>query len=217
MRGRCMGKLKSNYRPWFKIGNNGGQWDIARQDAGLSEIDFKGKTVLEIGCAEGLVSLQNLKRGAKLTHGIEYRERAVEVANSIAGVLGLGDVARFYWGDIGDTTNAFSQPGMLERYDVIIAMAVLQKVTNQPRVLGKILEKCGSTLVLRLPFRKIFRYRFFPLRHSYDNSWGPVDPVEVAKQNGFKLLWESTGYPQGKPPFPKTGEAWLGVFEREGH
>lgn len=84
-----MATLKSSYRPWFKIGDNGGQWDITRQDAGLSEINFRGKTVLEIGCAEGLVALQNLKRGARLSHGIEFRERAVEVAKSIAGVLSL--------------------------------------------------------------------------------------------------------------------------------
>lgn len=40
----------SGYQPWFKIGENGGKWDISRQDAGLNQIDFKGKTVLEIGC-----------------------------------------------------------------------------------------------------------------------------------------------------------------------
>jgi SAM-dependent methyltransferase len=206
-----MATLKSSYRPWFKIGDNGGQWDITRQDAGLSEINFRGKTVLEIGCAEGLVALQNLKRGARLSHGIEFRERAVEVAKSIAGVLGVSDTAKFYWGDIRDTRNALNQPGMLDKYDIIIAMAVLQKVPNQPEVLGKILEKCSTTLVLRLPVRKLYKRRLFRWRYS----WGIADPVEVAKQNGFKLLWESCGYPQGKPPFPKTGEAWLGVFERE--
>jgi SAM-dependent methyltransferase len=205
-----MGTYKSGYKPWFRIGDNGGQWDISRQDAGLDEIDFKGKTVLEIGCAEGLVALQNLKRGAKLSHGIEFRERAVEVAKSIAGVLGLSASAKFYWGDIRDTRRVLNQTGMLEKYDVVIAMAVLQKVPNQPEVLGKILEKCAATLVLRLPLRELYKYRLFRWRYS----WGVVDPVEVARKNGFKLVWESCGYPQGKPPFPKTGEAWLGVFER---
>jgi 2-polyprenyl-3-methyl-5-hydroxy-6-metoxy-1,4-benzoquinol methylase len=206
-----MAALKSNYRPWFKIGDNGGQWDIARQDAGLAEIDFKDKTVLEVGCAEGLVSLQNLKRGARISHGIEFRERAVEVAKSIAGVLGLSETAKFYCGDIRDTPAVLNQPGMLERYDIIIAMAVLQKVANQPEVLGKILQKCSKTFVLRMPVRKLYKYRLFRWRYS----WGVVDPVDIARQNGFRLLWESCGYPQGKPPFPKTGEAWLGVFERE--
>ena len=206
-----MGLIKGAYRPWFIIGDNGGQLDIERQDAGLSQIDFKNKTVLEIGCAEGLVSLQNLKRGARLSHGIEFRERAVEVAQSIAGVLGKSDFAKFYWGDIRATDIVLNQSGMLDRYDIVIAMAVLQKVPNQPEIFGKLLAKCSSTIVLRLPERKLYQYRLFRWRYS----WGASDPVEVAKQNGFKLLWESCGYPQGKPPFPKTGEAWLGVFERQ--
>jgi len=206
-----MGLIKGAYRPWFIIGDNGGQLDIERQDAGLSQIDFKSKTVLEIGCAEGLVSLQNLKRGARLSHGIEFRERAVEVAQSIAGVLGKSDSAKFYWGDIRATDTVLNQSGMLDRYDIVIAMAVLQKVPNQPEIFGKLLAKCSSTMVLRLPEKKLYRFRMF----SRQWSWGSSDPVEVARRNGFRLAWESCGYPQGKPPFPVSGEAWLGVFERQ--
>ena len=203
--------IKGAYRPWFVIGDNSGQWDIERQDAGLSQIDFKNKTVLEIGCAEGLVSLQNLKRGARLSHGIEFRERAVEVAKSIAGVLGQSDSAKFFWGDIRAADKVLNQGGMLDRYDIVIAMAVLQKVPNQAEIFSKLLAKCASTMVLRLPERKLYRFRMF----SRQWSWGSSDPVEVAKRNGFKLAWESCGYPKGKPPFPVSGEAWLGVFERQ--
>lgn len=206
-----MGLIKGAYRPWFIIGNNGGQLDIERQDAGLSQIDFKNKTVLEIGCAEGLVSLQNLKRGARLSHGIEFRERAVEVAQSIAGVLGKSDSAKFYCGDIRAAETVLNQSGMLDQYDIVLAMAVLQKVPNQPEIFGKLLAKCSSTMVLRLPERKLYRFRMF----SREWSWGSFDPVEVAQRNGFKLAWESCGYPQGKPPFPTNGEAWLGVFEKQ--
>src|SRR4026209_1180500 len=119
-----MGLIKGAYRPWFIIGDNGGQLDIERQDAGLSQIDFKSKTVLEIGCAEGLVSLQNLNRGARLSHGVEFRERAVEVARSIAGVLGKSNSAKFYSGDIRAADTVLNQNGMLNQYDIVMAMAV---------------------------------------------------------------------------------------------
>lgn len=161
-----MGIIKGAYRPWFIIGDNGGQWDIERQDAGLSEIDFKNKTVLEIGCAEGLVSLQNLKRGARLSHGIEFRERAVEVAKSVAGVLGRNDSAKFFWGDIRNADKALNQSGMLNRYDIVITMAVLQKVHNQPEIFSKLLAKCASTMLLRLPERKLYRFRMFSRQWS---------------------------------------------------
>jgi 2-polyprenyl-3-methyl-5-hydroxy-6-metoxy-1,4-benzoquinol methylase len=201
---------KKAYRPWFTIGDNGGQMPLDRQDAGLGEIDFKGKTVLEIGCAEGLVSFANLKRGAKLVHGIEYRDRAVEVARSMAGILGHQQAAKFFQGDIRQTRTVLNQASMLERYDIVMAMAVLQKVADQATIFRQLLAKCASTMVLRLPERALYRYRL--LNRQW--SWGPADPVEVAKEEGFSLAWESCGYPKGKPPFPVTGEAWLGVFQR---
>lgn len=198
------------YRPWFIIGENGGQMPFDRQDAGLDHVDFKDKTVLEIGCAEGLVSFANLKRGAKLVHGIEYRDRAVEVAQSLAGALGCTQQARFFHGDIRQTETVLNQSGMLEQYDIVMAMAVLQKVANQVTVFCRLLRKCSSTMVLRLPERALYRHRV--LKRQW--SWGTADPVKIAQAEGFSLTWESSGYPRGKPPFPVTGEAWLGVFTR---
>ncbi|HHI81676.1 MAG TPA: hypothetical protein ENJ99_00840, partial [Rhizobiales bacterium] len=69
----------AQYRPWFIIGDNNGQIPLKRQLLGLSEIDVKGKTLLDVGCAEGLMALHFLDKGAKAVHGIEIRERAVEV------------------------------------------------------------------------------------------------------------------------------------------
>lgn len=199
------------YRPWFIIGDNNGQVPLSRQFAGLQTIDFAGKSVLEIGCAEGLVSLEIVKRGARLVHGIEYRERAVEVARSMAGVLGLNDRMKFHRGDVRNMEAAFVGSELLAAYDIVLAMAVLQKVPDQQRAMAYLLGKCDATFVLRMPARKLHRYRFF--RTAW--SWGDVDPVDVAGRHGFALMRESCGYPQGNPPFGLRGEAWMAVFNRE--
>ncbi len=204
-------KIRSGpYRPWYIIGDNGGQVPLTRQYAGLNAVDVAGKSVLEIGCAEGLVSLENLKRGARLVHGLEFRERAVEVARSMAGILGLSDRAKFYRGDIRNPDAAFNQPGMLGQYDVVMAMAVIQKVPRQEFVFEKFMEKSKSTAVVRFIDRQLYRHRL--LRTAW--SWGASDPVAVAARKGFKLTWESCGYPIGNPPFPMIGGSWLAVFER---
>jgi 2-polyprenyl-3-methyl-5-hydroxy-6-metoxy-1,4-benzoquinol methylase len=198
------------FHPWFIIGDNNGQVSVERQYSGLHVIDFAGKTVLEIGCAEGLVALENRRRGAAVVHGVEYLERAVEVARSLAGVLGVNDHVKFFQGDVRDLKQMFGQPGMLPVYDIVLAMAVLQKVPNQERSMADLLRRCGSTFVIRLPMRRLHRHRL--IRTGW--SWGACDPVEVAVKNGFELKWESCGYPRGEPPFSMEGEAWMAVFER---
>jgi SAM-dependent methyltransferase len=204
--------LSKPFRPWFIIGDNGGQVPLERQYAGLNAVDFTGKSILEIGCAEGLVSIANVRRGARLVHGIEFRERAVEVARSMAGVLDLADRVKFFVGDIRDSVRVLNQAGMLPRYDVVMAMAVLQKVPDQADTLRRILGKCTTTMVLRLGERGLFRRRL--IRTAW--SWGRSDPVDIAREEGFSLLWESCGYPKGEPPFPLEGDGWLAVFERKG-
>lgn len=204
-------KIKSGpYRPWYIIGDNNGRVALPRQYAGLNAVDLAGKSVLEVGCAEGLVSIENLKRGARLVHGIEFRERAVEVARSMVGILGLSDRAKFYSGDIGDPDTAFNQPGMQDKYDVVMAMAVIQKVPRQGSVLRKLLAKCTGTFVFRLGERRIYNYRFVRTGWSFAGE----DPVALIESEGFHMQWESCGYPEGEPPFPMEGDSWMAVFKR---
>ncbi len=192
------------YRPWFIIGGNGGQIPLKRQLLGLDDIDVQSKTLLDVGCAEGLMALHFLKKGARITHGVEIRERAVEVAQSLAGHIGVADKTRFYAGDLRFPDKALNQEGMLPSYDVVFAMASLQKTKRKSGlVLLKIAEKCGETLIVRLPFREV------------STGWRKKsDPVELLENNGFILKRESCGYPQGDPPYPMEGGSWLALFER---
>jgi hypothetical protein len=106
-----------------------------------------------------------------------------------------------------DPDQALSQAGLLPQYDVVIANAVIQKVKSKAAYLmGRLMDKCASTLVIRLPVRSVATGK----RTS-------VDPITLAEKEGFHLEWETCGYPPGDPPYPPyplDGEAWLAVFHR---
>jgi SAM-dependent methyltransferase len=203
---------KRPYRAWYVIGKNGGEVALDRQFAGLHLVDFKNKTVLELGSSEGLVSLEMVKRGAKLIHGIELRDRAVEVARSIAHVTDNDERMQFWCGSFADAPGAFSQPTMLPQYDIVTAMAVLQKIPDQSRVLDCMLDKCKSTFVIRLPVPKVFQHRFRKTAWSFNSQ----DIVPLIERRGFAMRWQADGYPTGDDPKnSKKTDAWMAVFDRK--
>lgn len=191
------------YKPWFIIGDNGGQVHVKRQTSGLSQIEMTGKTVLDIGCAEGLTSMQCEERGAVLVHGIEKRTRAIEVARSLAGYAKKSDRLKYFQGDLLRPDTALDQDGLLPQYDIVLANAVLHKVTKSAQLLRLILDRCKETIVIRAIDRNLAVTR-----------WRSTDIVDYAAMRGFELDWEACGYPQGDPPYPLEGEAWMGVFHR---
>ena len=198
------------YRPWYVIGKNGGEVELERQFAGLDVIDFKGRSVLELGSAEGLVSLEMIKRGAKLVHGLELRDRAVEVSRSIAHVTENDEKMQFWCGSFSDAPAVLNQREMLPQYDIVTAMAILQKVADQPRVLAHMLDKCRETFVIRLPVPKAFQYRFRKTAWSF----GGQDIVPLIETLGFKLRWQAGGYPKEGDSPPIHTDAWMAVFDR---
>jgi len=192
------------YRPWYIIGKNQGQVPLKRQLLGLQTIEVEGLTLLDLGCAEGLTSIHMAERGARLVHGVELRERAVEVGRSLVGFTGMSDKVDFFVGDLKRAGETLSQNGLLPSYDVILAMASLQKLgTRAVPALGRIASMCDQTLVIRLAERAL-----------PDGFRKSADPVRVAEDHGFRMKWESCGYPQGDPPFPMEGGSWLAEFER---
>jgi len=198
--------MARKYQPWFIIGDNGGQVPLKRQLMGLQNIVVEGRTLLDVGCAEGLTSIHMAGRGATLVHGVELRERAVEVARSIVGFIGQSDRIRFYHGDLCRPAEALSQAGMLQRYDVVFAMASIQKLKRQAvPALRRLAGMSVETLVIRLPEPAI-----------PDGYRGTRPVADVMAEQGFAMKWESCGYPRGEPPWPMAGGSWLAEFARTG-
>jgi SAM-dependent methyltransferase len=97
----------------------------------LDEIEFSGRTVLDLGSNLGETSRAARERGATMVDGFEYDRYFVDLANMINAYNGTTRVS-FFPRDITD-------PAVYrERYDVVIALAVFVYVRPLMPVLADV-------------------------------------------------------------------------------
>ena len=106
-------------RPWYL------RWEYIRNN-----VDFVGKTVLELGCNMGLFSLFAMVHGAKKALGIDKDQEIIKVAEEIGKALRID--ASF------DCLDLVSDPDWEEKLkgsDIVIAMSLIHWVPNKQRIL----------------------------------------------------------------------------------
>src|SRR5690348_282565 len=128
----------SRYRdrggPYYSDPSRGlhGDWPCSRRGRGLESIVSAavGMTVLDLGCAEGLVSELFLQAGAAYVHGIDRRAGRIDAARRL-----FGDCpnARFDVADIGKWRRFQRHAGCLPRYDLVVMLGVYQKLPAHSR------------------------------------------------------------------------------------
>lgn len=132
-------------RPWFAVGNKTGDRTLAQQMEGLDRLfaEVEGKTVLDVGCAEGLIAIELAKSGAEEVDGIEIRQPAI-----IAAVIAAEAAkVRGWYFRVGDA-NLF-EPA--RDYDIVIMLAVLHKLKNPTAACARIVAHALDLVVIRLP------------------------------------------------------------------
>lgn len=204
---------------WFTIpGLQKGKWNLDRQMAGLEVIRraCAGATVLDLGCAEGLISLELARAGARLVHGVELEVPRVQVAEQlfkqrcpdVTRQFIAWDLARFdelYLGATADSRPATAY--LRTRYDIVLCLAIAQKLPNPARFLRLASTLCANLLAVRLPYPIIDDARSFNV---------PVDTKRMLADE-FDLIQETEGYPVDVKRAYRPGEtAWLGIFRRKG-
>ena len=144
--------------PWFAVGNKLGDRTLAQQMEGLDRLfaEVEGKTVLDVGCAEGLISIELAKSGADV-HGYEIRTQAVKDAKAAAQRLKV-DVSNRRHDDSTMVPGAVSfaetdantfTPNI--DYDIVIMLAVLHKLKNPTAACARIVAHALDLVVIRLP------------------------------------------------------------------
>jgi len=131
-------------RPWFAVGNKLGDRTLTQQMMGLDRLfaEVEGKTVLDVGCAEGLISIECGRAGARRVVGIDIRDDAVEKAIAMTRKTD-GDV-KFDGGD----ANAYKPK---HDFDIVIMLAVLHKLKNPTAACARIVAHALNLVVIRLP------------------------------------------------------------------
>ncbi len=130
-------------KPWFKTeGRDNGDRTLKQQLKGLGDLRDRvtGKSVLDIGAAEGLISIYLFDHGAKAVHGIEVRPDFVEVGNSLRG----DRACTFEVADANDYTP-------VRQYDIVIALALLHKLREPVIACKRFAAAAREMVVLRLP------------------------------------------------------------------
>lgn len=178
---------------WFDVdGMQTGDRTLAEQLTGLDQLldDAEGATVLDLGCAEGLISLEMMRRGAVLVNGIESVASRVKAAEFFFEGLN----ARFFLGNC--ERFATDPPGdLLASYDVVLMLSIAQKMRDPAAFITAAAARSTGMVALRLPA---------PIINDPRSGFVPVDVPNLMRRLGFPVLMQSPG-PRGE---------WVGIFYR---
>lgn len=177
-------------RPWFKYDGRNGDRTLDQQMQGLKLLTqmVKGKTVLDVGCAEGLIDFELIGAGATAIHGVEIRPQAVVDANNMRG-----DRACTF--EVGDADTWAPK----RSYDIVLMLALLHKLKDPSAACARFAEAAREAVVLRLP-----PHADNPAVLDARSGHKLHKIYDVLRRAGFKQRHATTGY---------LGE-WVGYYER---
>ncbi len=135
----CRGGVKTgNHYQSVRLGNVRTSGFRTGRKALLDQIDFEGRTVLDLGSNLGELSREARERGATRVVGVEYDEYFVTVADALNAFNGV-DGVEFGQGDIGD-------PRLYrEHFDIVLAFSVFEYIHG---VVAEVAAVTGELLVL---------------------------------------------------------------------
>jgi hypothetical protein len=176
-------------RGWFSTPDRPGDRTLADQLKGLDWLvaNCRGRTVLYIGCAEGLIAIALATCGAAAVKGVEIVPAHVDVANVLRGDLPVTF-------EVADA-NVW-QPQ--HDYDIVIALALLHKLRDPSAACARFARAARDVMVLRLPPKHA------PVIVDPRSGNEPHDIGRVMRMEGFRLDRASLGH---------FGE-WVGYFVR---
>jgi len=102
-----------------------------------------GKTVLDLGCAEGAISLEFAKAGATRVLGLEVVEPHLVVARKYCE--GWPQI-EFVCAHLGEWAVAHPEP---ERFDIVLALGVIHKLTYMEPALRWAAKSCDDLFCFR--------------------------------------------------------------------
>jgi len=185
---------------WFQIdGVQAGDRTLESQLKGLEAAAdaFRGRTVLDVGCAEGLIGRHCIDAwGARKVDGVTAVQSEIDAAEQLCA----GRPMRFLKCDLrrpGEV--ALLQKKLEPQYDVLLLLSVLHKVWRPMELLSWVTRYARETVIIRLPAPIIDMERCRPGVH-------PVAPWMAER---YDLVSEPETCIE-----PVTGKPeWMGVYK----
>jgi SAM-dependent methyltransferase len=177
-------------RGWFIIdGIQTGRRNLSEQTSYLSSLKrvAHGKTVLDLGCAEGLIAQWFCDAGADFADGIDScASRIATGRRLVSGRVHL---------HVANLNDLDSLPRLLPQYDIVLLLAVLQKVREPAVALDYAIARCGEWLAIRTPA---------PVIDDRRSRYVPFDIRYHIKRAGFYTTLETT-----------TETTWINISRRQ--
>jgi len=172
---------------WFETPGRPGDRTLESQLIGLAPLfdGIAGKTVLDVGCAEGLIAMECCRRGASSALGVEMVAAHVEVGRSM-----LDGSCELVVGDAN-----ICRPD--RNYDVVLLLAILHKLRNPSAACKRYAKACSDLCVIRFPASSLHRQVIVDHRSGGE----PYDIGGVMRRQGFRVM-EITDGPKSGPDLP---------------
>lgn len=177
-------------KPWFAINGAAGDRTLKQQIKGLGDLRDRiaGKTLLDVGCAEGLISTYLFDQGATAVHGIEVRPDFVEVATALRGDRAV----TFEVADANDY-----EP--VREYDIVILLAVLHKLRDPTAACKRFAAAARHMVVLRLPPK---------------GAPTIIDERSNSEKHDIGRAMTDSGFQLKNAGFIGPRDEWMGYYER---
>jgi 2-polyprenyl-3-methyl-5-hydroxy-6-metoxy-1,4-benzoquinol methylase len=176
---------------WFSTQGRPGDRTLADQMKGLGWLfeNCAGKVILDVGCAEGLLSIELAKRGA-IVDGVDVVPGHIEVANRLAA----------HWRPKIDFRVADANTWHpLREYDIVLLLAVLHKLRDPSLAAATMAGHARKHVVLRLP----------PLDAPII-----VDSRSGNQPHNIHTVMKSAGFSCIEANYDGHFGEWIGVYER---
>lgn len=144
----------------------------------------KGKTVLDIGNSDGLVTYEFARNGAAACHGVDYDAERVKFCQRLfSGVPVNKNFKRMDLSNI-NSRRYLNEAGFFSKYNIVLFLAVYQKIeymgqTYMNNLMKFIESKTNDYLAIRTNSQQGIDYRpeNFELIQSHDwyNGVGPLN------------------------------------------
>ena len=148
----------------------------------LRGLDLGGKSVLDLGCGSGQVSLLAARLGANV-HGVDIAPRMLAIARETAARTGLAERAHFVEGDVARAP--------LEGADVTLLIGVVEYYRDHAALLRRVADSARERLVVghtsRVFYRMALRRLLFALEGSSLYFHPMTDVIASVEAAGMRL------------------------------
>lgn len=145
--------------------------------------DLTGKSVLDVGCGSGRLSIEAAKRGASRVVGLDFAPNMLEIARRQADQDQVGDRCEFLQGD-------FLQFTSQDRFDLVVANGFFDYIREPVGALRKMVELSRGVVVASFPGKSPVRNFLRKVRYGIQGCpvffYDEADVRRIAKESGLR-------------------------------